>query len=58
MDGRNWFVRKVALHERMDGQADPPKEDGAVKKMNGRLLLLLSNKMTHYFKEWTTAKTQ
>ena len=36
-------------------QADPPKEDCAVKKMNGRLLLLLSNKMTHYFKEWTTA---
>ena len=24
------------------------------KKMNGRSLLLSSNKMTHYFKEWTT----
>ena len=35
-------------------QADPPKEASTVKKMNGRSLLLSSNKMTHYFKEWTT----
>ena len=33
-------------------QADPPKEASTVK--NGQLLLLSSNKMTHYFKEWTT----
>ena len=36
-------------------QADPPKEASTVKKMNGQLLLLSSNKMTHYFKEWTTS---
>ena len=36
-------------------QADPPKEANAVKKMNGRSLLLYSNKMTLYFKEWMTA---
>ena len=36
-------------------QADPPKEVSTVKKMNGRLLLLSSNKMSHCSKEWTTA---
>ena len=35
-------------------QADPTKEASTVKKMNGRTLILSSNKMTHYFKEWTT----
>ena len=35
--------------------ADPPLEVGTTKKMNGRLLLLGLNKITHYFKEWTTA---
>ena len=34
-------------------QADPTKEASTVKTMNGRSLLLSSNKMTHYFKEWT-----
>ena len=37
-------------------QGDPPKEVSTVKKMNGQsslLLLLSSNKMTYYFKEWT-----
>ena len=36
-------------------QVDPPKEANMVKKMNGRSLLISSNKTTHYFKEWTTA---
>ena len=35
-------------------RADPPNEASTVKKMNGWSLLLSSNKMTHYFKEWTT----
>ena len=35
-------------------QADPSKEASTVKKMNGRLLLLSSNKMTHYSREWAT----
>ena len=35
-------------------QADPPKETSTVKKINGRLLLVSSNKMKHYFKKWTT----
>ena len=37
-------------------QADPPKEANTVKKMNGRSLLIFSNKTTHYFKEWTAAR--
>ena len=36
-------------------QADPSKEASTVKKMNGRLLLLSLNKMTHYSREWATA---
>ena len=36
-------------------QADPPEEADTVKKLNGRSLLLSSNKTTLYFKEWTTA---
>ena len=37
-------------------QADPPREANTVKKMNGRSLLIFSNKTTHYFKEWTAAR--
>ena len=36
--------------------ADPPREANTVKKMNGRSLLIFSNKTTHYFKEWTAAR--
>ena len=35
--------------------ADLPKEVNTVKKMNGRSLLISSNKKTRYFKQWTTA---
>ena len=35
--------------------ADPPLEAGTIKKINGRSLLLDLNKITHYFKERTTA---
>ena len=34
-------------------QTDPAKEDITVKKMNNRSLLLSSNKMIYYYKEWT-----
>ena len=37
-------------------QADPPREANTVKKMNGRSLLIFSNKTTHYFKELTVAR--
>ena len=36
-------------------QADPTREASTVKKMNEQSLLFSSNKMTHYFKNWTTA---
>ena len=35
-------------------QAQPSKGASMVKRMTGRSLLLCSNKMTHYFKEWKT----
>ena len=35
--------------------ADPPSKACTVKKMNGRLLLLLSIKTTNYFKQKTNA---
>ena len=36
-------------------QGDPPKEVSTVKKnMDGWSLLLSSDKMTHYFKVWTS----
>ena len=34
--------------------ADPPKEYSTFERMNGRSELLPPNKITHYFKEWTT----
>ena len=46
--------KSLSMKEGM-AQADHPKEATAFKKMNGRSLILSSNKMTHYFKEWTTA---
>ena len=35
-------------------QAAPLREASTVKKMNDRSLLLSLNKLTHYFKKWTT----
>ena len=35
-------------------QATPLREASTVKKMNDRSLLLSLNKITHYFKKWTT----
>ena len=35
-------------------QAGPLRKASTVKKMNGRSLLLSLNKITHYFKKWTT----
>ena len=36
-------------------QTDPLREASTVRNMNDRLLLLSLNKITHYFKKWTTA---
>ena len=33
---------------------DHPKEASTFARMNGRPQLLFSNKMTHYFIDWTT----
>ena len=38
-------------------QAAPLREASTVKKMNDRSLLLSLNKITHYFKKWTTASS-
>ena len=35
-------------------QAARLREASTVKKMNDRLLLFCLNKITHYFKKWTT----
>ena len=35
-------------------QAAPLREASTVKKMNDRSLLLSLNKLTHYFRKWTT----
>ena len=35
-------------------QGAPIREASTVKKMNDRSLLLSLNKITHYFKKWTT----
>ena len=35
-------------------KADPPKESSTFERTNGRPQLPFSNKMTQYFKEWTT----
>ena len=43
------------MKEWMAQAADPPKEANTVTKMNGRPLLISSNKKTHYFKEWKAA---
>ena len=54
MDGCNCFNKKITLIKRRMAQGDPPKEAGTVKDMNDRSLLLSSNKMKNYFKDWTT----
>ena len=54
MHGCNCSGKKSPSMKKWIAQGDPPKEVSTIKKMNGRLLLLSSNKMTYYFKEWTT----
>ena len=34
-------------------QTNPPKDASMFETMNGQSELLISNKMTHYFIEWT-----
>ena len=36
-------------------KTDPPKEASLLERMDDRPQLLSSNKMIHYFKEWTNA---
>ena len=48
-------LKKSPYMKEWMAQADPVKEANTVKQMNGRSLLLSSNKMTLYFKEWTSA---
>ena len=51
MDGCNCSVKKSFSMKEWMVQVDPPKEAITVKKINGRLLLLSSNKTTHYLKK-------
>ena len=55
MNGYNHSVKKSTYMIEWMAQTDPPREASTVKKMNGRLLLFSLNKITHHFKEWTTA---
>ena len=48
-------LKKSPYMKEWMAQADPPKESSTLKKVNIRSLLLSSNKITHYFNEWTTA---
>ena len=48
-------LKKSPYMKEWIAQVELPKEASVVKKMNGRPLLLFSNKTTLYFKEWTTA---
>ena len=57
MDGSNCSVKKITLQKEWMAQGDPPKEANTVKKINGRSLLLSSNKTALYFKKWTTASS-
>ena len=54
MDGCNWFVKKIHLTWK-NGWLKLILEKKPVLFVNGRLLLLSSNKMTHYSREWATA---
>ena len=55
MDGCNSSVKKSTYMKKWMAQTDRLNETSTAKKMNGRLLLISSNKATHYFKEWATA---
>ena len=50
MDGESCSVTKPPYMKQWMAQADPPKKASMVQKMNDRLLLLSSNKMSHYLK--------
>ena len=52
MDGFNYAIKKITLYERIDGSSDSPKEASTFERMHDRSLLICSNKITHYFKEW------
>ena len=54
-DGCNLTIKLFILHTEWMARADPPKEAKTFKKMSSLSLLLSLDKITHYFKEWTTA---
>ena len=54
MNVGNHSVKKKPYMIELMAQAHPPRESSTVKKMNGRSLLLSLNKITHYFKDWTS----
>ena len=54
MDRCNCSVKKSPYMKEWMAHVDPPKEASTVKKMNDLPQLLSLNKITHYFKEWTT----
>ena len=45
---------KSSYMKELMAQAGTPKEASTFARMNGRPQLLFSNKITHYFIEWTT----
>ena len=53
MDGCNHSSKKPWMIEWM-ARAAPLRDTSTVKKMNDQLLLLYLNKITQYFKKWTT----
>ena len=54
MHGCNCSGKSSPSMKKSMAQGDSPKEVSRVNKMNGRLLLFSSSKMTHYFKKWTS----
>ena len=54
MDSCNCSGKKSPFMKKWMAQGHSSKEVSTVKEMNGRPLLLSSNKMAHYFKEWMT----
>ena len=54
MHGCSCSGKKSPSMKKWMAQGDPLKKASTVKTINVRSLLLSSNKMAHYFKEWTT----
>ena len=56
MDGWNWSIKKFTLHKRKVWlNLILQNKSAQFKKMNSQSIFLSLNKITHYFKECTTA---